>query len=469
MIVDLDGTLLRSDLLVESALAFLQASLHRAPAIPFWLSKGKARLKHELASETSIDVTTLPYDPAVIELVRRERVAGRKVLLATASHRSFAERIAGHLGLFDEVIATDINRNLSAHRKRDALVERFGDKGFDYAGNAHDDIVVWQSARRAYVVNPERGVERRARDLGNVEAVIRSNSPTLRDWAKALRVHQWLKNLLVLAPLIAAHRISDLALLSQSLLAFLLFGLCASSVYVLNDLLDLSDDRRHPTKRNRPFSSGRLSVKDGLLVFPVLLLAAFAGALWLLPLKFVLVLVVYYLLTLAYSLWLKRRTAVDVIALAALYTLRIIAGAAAASVALSFWMLAFSMFMFLSLALVKRYAELHRLIKTGDGGRAGGRGYDAGDADMVASLGASSGYMAVLVLALYLNDPKASALYRHPEVIWLACPLLLLWVTRIWMITHRGNMHDDPVVFAIEDRTSLLVVALFGVVFWAAT
>lgn len=469
LVVDLDGTLLRSDLLVESGLAFLQESAHRALVPLFWLRGGKARLKHELALETRIDVATLPYDPAVIAFIEGQRESGRRIVLATATHRLLAERVAAHLGLFHEVIATDATRNLSARHKRDALVERFGEGGFDYVGNSHDDVVVWRSARRAYLANPERGVERRVRGLGNVEQVLRSGQPTPYDWGRALRLHQWLKNLLIFAPLAAAHRIADVALVTQGLLAFLLFSLCASSVYLLNDLLDLGDDRRHPTKRNRPFASGQLSVKDGLIAFPALLVAAFAGAFWLLPLKFTLVLAVYYGLTLAYSLWLKRRMALDVIALAALYTLRIVAGAAAVGIGLSFWMLAFAMFMFLSLALVKRYAELYRLNETGAGGKAASRGYEAKDAGMVASLGAASGYMAVLVLALYLNDPKAAALYRQPEVIWLACPLLLLWITRVWMITHRGQMHDDPVVFAIRDPASLVVGALFGLVFWAAT
>jgi 4-hydroxybenzoate polyprenyltransferase len=251
-------------------------------------------------------------------------------------------------------------------------------------------------------------------------------------------------------------------------MAFLFFGLCASSVYLLNDLLDLADDRYHHSKRNRPFAAGRLSIKSGLIACPILLVGAFAGALWLLPAQFSGALIVYYILTLAYSLSLKRRMVVDVIALAVLYTMRIIAGAAAFNLSLSFWMLAFSMFLFLSLALVKRYAELHDARSKGHTEKTPGRGYFPDDLQMISSLGAASGYLAVVVLALYIDDQANPDLYAYPHLIWLACPLLLFWTTRVWSLTHRGQMHEDPVVFAIRDRTSLVVGVLFSLVIWVA-
>ncbi|MBK1647549.1 UbiA family prenyltransferase [Rhabdochromatium marinum] len=468
LVVDLDGTLLRSDLLLETGLAFVRAHPARAWQPLLWLTQGKARLKEGLALATSLDVRQLPYDPAVIELIEAERRKGREVLLATASHHTLAERVAEHLHLFDDVIASDAKRNLAAERKREALIHRFGDGGFDYAGNARDDLPVWQAARYAYVVNPQRSLERHMQSLDRIAATIRSHQPTLGDWFKALRLHQWSKNLLIFVPLLAAHRFDELGLLVQGMLAFVLFGLCASSVYLLNDLLDLEDDRHHATKRHRPFAAGRLSLHSGLLAIPVLLLTAFLGAWWLLPQAFIAVLALYYALTLAYSLVLKRQIVIDVITLASLYTLRIIAGAAALAIPLTFWMLAFSMFMFLSLALVKRYAELRQARVKGRTNQARGRGYYPDDLEMLASLGASSGYVAVMVLALYINDLSATTLYRQPEVIWLACPLLLLWISRVWMLTHRGQMHDDPVVFAIRDRMSLIIGGLFVLVFWAA-
>lgn len=468
LVVDLDGTLLRSDLLLETGMAFVRHRPLKALRLFKWLVKGKATLKANLARAVDIDVTVLPYDPAVLDLVNSARNSGRKVVLATASHISLAERIAEHLGIFDQVLASDEKVNLSSHRKRDLLVEHFGVKGFDYVGNSSDDLSVWEVARDAYVVNPERGVERRAQAIGNVKEVMLSNVAGVKDWRKALRLHQWMKNILIFVPLLAAHQLGNYLLIWQGVMAFLFFGLCASSVYLLNDLLDLADDRHHGTKRFRPFASGRLSISSGIMVFPVLLFGAFAGAALFLPWAFVATLVAYYILTFAYSLWLKRQMAVDVIALAALYTLRIIAGAAAFGLELTFWILAFSMFMFLSLALVKRYAELGEARRKGLTQKTRGRGYYPGDLEMISSLGASSGYLAVMVLALYIHDQATTSLYAHPQIIWLACPLLLFWVTRVWMLTHRGQMHDDPVVFAIRDRVSLMVGALFCLVFWAA-
>lgn len=468
LVIDLDGTLLRSDLLLETGMAFVRSQPLQLLKPLGWLTRGKAALKTELARATHIDVSLLPYDPTVIKLIETERRNGRLVVLATASHRSLAERIAEHLQLFDRVLATEGERNLSARHKRDLLVEHYGEQGFDYAGNSRDDLPVWSSARLAYVVNPESGVEQQARAGGNVAEVIRSNPASLRDWLKALRLHQWMKNLLIFVPLLAAHQLANLFLLWQGLLAFLLFGLCASSVYLLNDLLDLADDRHHHSKRNRPFAAGRLSIRSGLLVFPALLAGAFAGAIWLLPWQFTGVLGTYYVLTLAYSLLLKRFMAVDVIALAMLYTVRIIAGAAAFSLPLTFWILAFSMFMFLSLAMVKRYAELREARRKGQAEKTRGRGYYPDDLEMISSLGSASGYLAVMVLALYIHDQTTVSMYAWPELIWLACPLLLFWITRVWMLTHRGEMHDDPVVFAIRDRVSLAVGTLFCLVFWGA-
>lgn len=465
LVVDLDGTLLRSDLLLETGMAFLHSKPFALLQPISWIARGKAALKAGLASSVHLDVSALPYDQAVIELIESERREGRSIVLATASHHSLAERVAKHLNLFDEVFATNGHCNLSAHQKRDLLVERYGQAGFDYAGNSHDDLCVWAAARKAYVVNPEPGVLSRAKSLANVEQVIQSNRAGLRDWLKALRLHQWMKNLLIFVPLLAAHQLANPLMWLQGLAAFFVFGFCASSVYILNDLLDLADDRHHQTKRHRPFAAGQISIKSGLIAFPVLLFWAFSGALWLLPWNFAGVLLAYYLSTLTYSLVLKRYMAIDVIALALLYSMRIIAGASAFGLALTFWLLAFSMFMFLSLALVKRYAELREARRKGYSEKTRGRGYYPDDLEMVSSLGAASGYLAVMVMALYIHEQTTAALYAHPKLIWLACPLLLFWVTRVWMLTHRGLMHEDPVVFAVRDRVSLVVGALFGLVF----
>lgn len=468
LVVDLDGTLLHSDLLMETGLVFLRDHPHRFFVPLLWFARGKATLKQELAQAAEIDASALPYDAAVIEYIERARQQGRQVILATASHRQLADRVATHLGLFDAVIATDHRRNLSAESKRDALISNFGERGFDYAGNSRDDLPVWRAARQAIVVNAPAAVERKARALGNVAEVIKTPHAALREWRQALRLHHWIKNLLVFVPLLTAHKHTELALALDALFAFIAFGLCASSVYVLNDLFDLSDDRCHARKRLRPFASGRLSIQSGLMAFPLLLMAAFGLAIWQLPFYFTQALAGYYALTLVYSLWIKRQMIIDVITLATLYTFRIIAGAAALDIPLSFWLLAFSMFIFLSLALVKRHAELFHVRNQNSVLRPHGRGYFVDDLQMVASLGASSGYIAVMVLALYINDNNTAQLYRQPEFIWLACPLLLAWISRVWMLAHRGEMNEDPVIFAVRDRASLCIGALTALVFWAA-
>ncbi|HEY3697826.1 MAG TPA: UbiA family prenyltransferase [Spongiibacteraceae bacterium] len=469
LVVDLDGTLLKSDILLESGLAFLRAQPLRFYRPLLWLLRdGKAQLKARLAEIIFVDITTLPFNAQLLEWLREEKARGRSLVLATATHQSYAEEIGNHLGLFDRVLATNQSVNLSAERKRDALVDAFGEKGFDYVGNSHDDMTVWAAANAAIVVDPEPGVARRAGAMANFIKIIETRNGAGKAWLKQLRLHQWLKNLLIFVPLLASHQFRSLPLLTNALLAFLFFSLCASSVYLLNDLLDLNEDRRHPTKRLRPFAAGTLSVKRGIIAFPLLFFAALTGSFLLLPLKFTAALLLYFLVTLAYSLLLKRIVIVDVVALALLYTIRIIAGTMACYLDLSFWLLAFSMFMFLSLALVKRYAELHMARAKGDDMKISGRGYYPSDLEMISSLGAASGYLSVMVLALYIQDQSISHLYSHPRFIWLACPLLLFWVSRTWMLTHRGQMHDDPVVFAVKDRVSLLTGALMVLVFWIA-
>lgn len=467
LVVDLDGTVLRTDLLVETATAFVARRPLQFFKPLWWLMReGKAGLKQRLAQAAAVDPRALPYNEEVLHWLRAQRASGRRIVLATASHDLVAQRVAGHLGLFDDVVATDGRRNIKGEAKREVLVKRYGEGGFDYVGDAHADLSVWSAAGQAWLVNPSPALEARARRDAQVAGVIRPFEPDrLATWARALRLHQWLKNLLVLIPLAAAHRISVLPQLASGLLAFLFFGLCASSVYLLNDLIDVSDDRRHRTKSRRPFASGRLSLLSGWIAAPLLLIAAFAGAALLLPASFVAALGAYYLLTLAYSFRLKRVMMLDVVTLALLYSTRLIAGGKAVDVPLSFWLLTFSMFIFMSLALMKRYTELIQAQGASADKTVQGRGYMAGDLNMVAALGAAAGYLAVMVLALYIQDPATAQLYTHPQRIWLACPLLLYWISRTWMIAHRGRMSDDPVIFALKDPVSMVVGVLFVGVF----
>jgi 4-hydroxybenzoate polyprenyltransferase len=458
--VDLDGTLIRSDLLIESALNLLRRNPLNAFRMAAWLLRGKARLKREIAQRVEIDAAQLPYEQRLVDWLRADQ-AHRRQILCTASDQKFADAVAAHVGGFESVLASDGLRNFAGTYKAEALRSQYGDGGFDYAGNATPDLRVWKHARRAVVVNASARVVRAARGRFAVERVFEREGGNLRTWLKALRLHQWLKNLLVFLPLAAAHLVMSREAVGRSVLAFLCFGLCASGVYVLNDLLDLDADRAHPRKRRRPFASGALSLHSGFVAAPLLVAAAFAFAI---PLswRFDLVLGGYFLLTTGYSLFLKRVPMLDTVVLAGLYTIRIIAGAAAIGIGLSFWLLAFSMFLFFSLALIKRYTELHSLLR--DSKSRVTRGYAVEDLSLVQSLGAASGYLSVLVLALYINSTASEALYRHPQVLWLLCPALLYWISRAWLIAHRGAMHDDPVVFALTDNVSRVVLALCGAV-----
>lgn len=462
--VDLDGTLLRTDLLYESMLALLARNPLYIFLLPFWLLRGKAALKAEISERVSLSVDTLPYDERVVRLVRE--AANRPRVLCTASDARLANEVSTHLGLFEHVLASDGQSNLSGRNKAKALLEAFGQRKFDYVGNDSVDLHVWKHARKGWLVN---GPTHLARQLeANCELVDYwpQQNGGLRAWLKAIRLHQWIKNLLVFVPLLASHRVLEPAAAGAATLAFLAFGLCASGVYLLNDLLDLTADRMHPRKRHRPFAAGTLPLSLGILAAPLLTLVGFALA-WLCNPKFALVLGVYYVATLAYSLRLKRIVMVDVMLLAGLYTLRIIGGAVAIGSPLSFWLLAFSMFLFLSLAMLKRYTELSVMLANGKDS-ANGRGYEVADLPLLQSLGTSSGYIAVLVLALYINSPESLELYSRPELIWLICPLALYWISRAWVAAHRNAMDDDPIIFAVKDRTSQLAGLIAAAVIYAA-
>lgn len=465
--VDLDGTLINTDMLVENVFLFLRLYPFRGFALLIWLTKGKAYFKRQLANAVLPGVGELPYNRPLLAWLRLQRQAGFSLVLATASDMRIAQAVADHLGIFDGVMGTEAH-NLSSHRKRAALVEQFGEKGYAYVGNSSADLPVWRSAGAIHVANPACGVLAAARRLGDVGQVFDERPPYFRTVMKALRIHQWAKNTLLFVPLLASHRVLEGPLLWNGLVAFMAFGACASSVYLLNDLLDLPDDRLHPTKRSRPLAAGTLPILHALVLIPALLVGALVLALWQLPLLFTAVLLGYYVLTLAYSLWLKRIVMLDVVTLAMLYTVRVIAGAAAMSLVATFWILAFCMFIFLSLAFVKRYTELHDARQKGISEKSSGRGYYPADFELLASLGGASGYLSVLVLALYINEAASATLYRSPEWMWAACPLLLFWLSRVWLLAHRGQMHDDPIIFALRDGVSRWTGVGFLVVFLLA-
>ena len=465
--VDLDGTLIKTDLLWESLLALLKQSPFSIFQLPFWLLKGKAAFKHEIARRVTLDASTLPYDQALVEFLANERRSGRELVLATASHESFARAVAAHLELFGErVFGSGASTNLKGARKVALLVERYGVRRFAYAGNSTADLPVWAEADEAIVVNASAGLVRRAQALTPVSRVFSKSVNWPKQVAKALRVHQWAKNVLVFIPVVASHQITNRTLLLQATIAFLSFSLSASAVYIVNDCLDLASDRRHPRKKDRPFASGNLSIPFGLLLAAGCLVGGI-GLAFALPSSFLLVLAGYLVLTTGYSFYLKQFVLLDVIVLAQLYTVRVYGGGAATGVAPSHWLLTFSLFLFLSLALVKRFTEL-RLTSQSAGKELHGRGYWVTDLEHVSSIGTASGLIAVLVLALYISSKEVLLLYTHAEVLWLVCPVMLYWISRIWMLAYRNCMDDDPVVFAVKDSKSYLMAAIIGAILFFA-
>ena len=466
--VDLDGTLTLTDTLYEAALVLARSKPIMLFLLPFWLVKSVAYFKLKVAENSVLDVTTLPYNAPFIDWLKEQKARGKTIVLCTAANELIARNVYKHFDLFDDFIASDETTNLKSANKRKELEDKYGEHGYDYAGNSSADLEVWAGAAQAIVVNASVTVLTKASKVASVSETFPSENPNLSVWLKALRVHQWLKNLLLFVPLLAAHQFGNFQSLATLTLAFISFSLCASSVYIINDLLDLESDRRHPRKKNRPFASAKLPISLGLVVALALIgssvtLGAVVGE------EFLVILLLYLSLTVAYSMALKRLVLIDCLTLATLYTVRIIAGAVAVSVSLSFWLLAFSVFMFFSLALVKRYAELKVQILEAKS-FAHGRGYVVSDAPLLQTLGVTSGYISALVLALYVQSEDIVSLYAQPLAIWLVLPILLFWVSWVWLKAERGEMHDDPIVFAASDKASIVVTVLTVVVFiYAAT
>lgn len=460
LIVDLDGTLIKTDSLIENMLIVLRENpLRLLTSLPSLL-RGKAAFKSRLADMVVPDPATYPYNQAVLALIQKARARGGKVYLATAANVQIADAVQAHLGLFDGLFASGQDHNLSRTAKADLLVTQFGAGGFDYVGNDVADLPVWDRARRVYVVDPSSTLRRVVDRRHPGHILLSQRTARLATYAKAARVHQWVKNILIFLPAVAGHFFAAPTWLTI-LLGFAAFSFCASSVYLLNDLLDLRNDRQSLGKRHRPFAAGTIPLSHGLLLSPLLLLVSLGlGAA--VSSDFLAVLVGYYALTLGYSFVLKRIAMLDVVALCCLYGIRMIAGAVAVSVPLSHWFAAFAMFLFFFLALIKRGTELAVLKRAGLTD-VGGRDYRADDLGVVESMAAGSGFVSVLVLALYVSSVEGSKLYAHPERLWAACLVMIYWVGHLLLTTHRGGMHEDPVVFALTDRRSLacgLVMAL---------
>ncbi len=477
--VDLDGTLVKSDTLQDTLLVVVRKRPLELLHLPGWLVEGRAAFKQRLTGLVDLNVEHLPYNRPLLEYLLEQHGEGRAIYLATASDAGLARRVAAHLGIFAGVLASDGETNLAGENKLAAFRARFGDE-FCYIGNARPDVGLLAACQTPMVANPNLALRAGLKRTGTVVAArFEDRGPVLRSWLKAIRLHQWAKNTLIFVPLMLAHRWHPRAMLA-AVTAFLSFGMCASATYIVNDLLDLEADRMHPSKRRRPFAAGDLSAIWGVAVVCLLLLGSLALALALPSVtappgsqrllessSFLEWLGLYAASTLLYSLYLKRKVLVDVFVLSGLYTVRLLAGSAATGTPISAWLAGFSVFFFLSLAFVKRFSELESLRERG-GSVSTGRGYMVSDLEQLRALGTGSMYAAVVVLTLYINNPETNLLYQHPARLWLVVPVLLLWLSRVWMLASRGSMHDDPVVFAITDKRSLMLgVLMAAVIGWA--
>ena len=464
---DVDGTILATDLLYESLLFVIKRHPVALLLLPFWLLQGRAHLKEMLAQRASaLSVDLLPLNEGVVEYLRHASGEGQRVMLASASHRSMVDRVAKRLGFVSDVIATDGVTNCKGAAKAKAINEHVGGVAWEYVGDSSADFAVWREATSVVCVTSRAAFGQRVAKAYPGAHILSKPPCTLPVLLKALRVHQWLKNLLLFAPIILAHQWFNLEALKATVLAAVSFSLCASGVYLMNDLLDLEADRLHPRKRKRPCAAGLMPLELAMLLTPVLFVAAFAIAVAV-NFSFTAVLAIYLFLTSAYSFRLKAVALIDIILLAILYTMRIVAGGVASGVHLSQWLLGLSMFLFLSLACVKRFSELLVLQQRNES-KTWGRGYSVVDLEQVSAFGSSSAYISVLVLALYVSSREISALYSTPEVVYLACPLLIYWVSRIWLLARRGLVHDDPLVFALRDKVTYVVAALGFLIFFAA-
>ncbi|MEF3405210.1 UbiA family prenyltransferase [Agromyces sp. CCNWLW203] len=464
LVVDLDGSLLRGDTLHESVVANLRHPAAVVSAAWALAAHGKAPMKRRLAETNRLDVTLLPTNSAVVSLMKGHAEQGGLIYLATGADRSVADAVAVRFDMFDAVFASDGLANLTSQAKADMLTTTFGERGFDYVGNSPEDAAVWSRAERAYLATTEAR-PRVPRWAGREVELLSDPGPTrLRAWLKELRVHQSLKNTLLFLPLIAAHEFTNPTALLLTIAGFIAFTFMASSVYLLNDLLDVNLDRAHRTKRDRPIAAGWIRPMHALYASAGLAIAALVLGI-LIGLSFAVVLVLYAALTFSYSYWLKRITLVDVITLAMLYMIRIVAGAVVTGIALSFWFTGVTLFLFLCLAFVKRYAELH----SSQGSPVPGRGYHGDDVHTILALGVGSGLASTLLLAIYIQSPAVSLLYPAAVVLWLVIPTVFYWIGNLWIKAGRGEMHDDPVIFALRDRASLVAAAIVLALFVAAS
>ena len=455
--IDLDGTLIRTDLAQEMLVQAAARPEHLAALTRLMAHREWSRVKRYLAEHVDFGPESLPYVAAVIDHAKTARALGRRVVLATAADSIAAHKIAEHLGIFDAVLASEPGSNLKSAAKLEAIRQDAGSDNFEYIGNSTDDIPIWEAAAAQGYVNAPRGITPGPADRANTGIVVEDQAPVWRVLLKAMRPHQWTKNALLFVPMILSASYSEPSNFLLVLVAFLTFSFCASAIYIVNDLLDIEADRAHRSKRNRPFAAGALLPVAGVKAAIALLAVGLLGGFGLVGVAFGLVLVGYVGLTFSYSLYLKQFSTVDVVTLALLYSVRLLAGAVAISVPLSPWLLNFALVFFLGLAYLKRYIEIARSTGTG---RIGKRNYETDEIDFIAMFGIANSALAILTLSLFLNSDTVTETYASPYALWLLLPLFAQWTFRTWIWAKRGKIDDDPVVFALKDRQSRMIIGL---------
>jgi len=453
--VDLDGTLIKTDILYESVLMLLKNNILYLFVLPFWWFKGKSILKYNVSKLVDINPKILPYNKAFLDYLKQQHQQGRKLILTTATTEKYAKAIADYLDIFTQTIASSVDKNISGAVKLNAISSH-SDK-FIYAGNAVIDLKVFPYAQESIIVNPTYRLKKRLNELSNITEIFEIKQNHIWVILKSARVYQWVKNGLLFVPLLMSQQFYDSNAILDVVLAFFSFSLLASATYIINDLVDIPNDREHIRKKNRPLASGDLSIPSAIVMMMILFISSFIIAINI-NITFILGLIFYLVLTLLYSFILKSYILMDAIALSLLYTTRIFVGALVINTIPSVWLITFSIFMFFSLALMKRCSELQVLV-TQKKNRTPGRDYMVSDTYILASMGVTSGFMSILVVALYLNDIQNISRYSYPEVLWLVCPLLLYWIGRMWIKTFRDEMHDDPIVFTIKDKGSLFCIS----------
>ncbi len=466
--VDLDDTLVRTDTLFEITIKLIKNHPLLALKIPIWLTHGLAYTKHKIAKKARISAELLPYNKDVVRFIRKERKKGHPLCLATASDTLTATRITKHLNIFDNIIASDGITNRAGDKKAEAIIKTYGEKQFDYIGNSKADLAVWKHARRALVANAHPSVIKKAKNSANVTQVFpRKKRRKIKTFLKQIRIHQWSKNLLLLVPILTAHKIDNLTPFFNVTLAFIAFSLVASGIYILNDLMDLEADRKHPLKKHRPIASGHMHILVAGYSMIALIITGITISIFL-PAPFLIIIALYIIINITYSLHLKQIPLVDIFVLASLYVIRILAGSAATGIATSSWLFIFATFIFISLALAKRVSELNGLgIRKKN--KVSGRGYITKDKKTLTILGITSGYISLIIFVLYITSNTVTSLYARPNTLWLLLPLFFFWITRIWRLTHKRKMNEDPIIFAIKDMSSYIVATLAFVILVIAT